>query len=410
MNFLSIHDGHNASACLMVDGKIILALQEERFNEIKNFTGYPYQSVKYCLDYLRENKLSLDKAGIASDFQNPYGIKAKIFNNFKPSDFKEWWKTNIKFNYFINPNGLKVKFLKNKKRDKKTINYLKKIRDSYKNSHEYYNFKFLNNKNINKPNLELQEFKKERINKLSSQTGLRKEKIYFIDHHTCHAYYGYYASEFNGKDCLISTIDGGGDGYKQTTWSIKNGKFQLLSKNNSCPLGKYWKIICVLLSLKPMEHEYKIMGLAPYSKDNYTNDVFKVFENLCKINKFDIMEKALPKNTSSLYEYLENKLSNHRFDAISGGIQKYTEYLITDFIKRTMNKTKHTNFIGSGGLFMNVKLNKSISELDCVKNISIPGSVGDESLSIGACYYLNKDFKNDKPKNLYLGYKEKNLI
>ena len=35
MNFLSIHDGHNASACLMVDGKIILALQEERFNEIK---------------------------------------------------------------------------------------------------------------------------------------------------------------------------------------------------------------------------------------------------------------------------------------------------------------------------------------------------------------------------------------
>ena len=258
MNLLSIHDGHNASACLMLDGKIVLALQEERFNEIKNFTGYPYQSVKYCLNYLRKNKLSLDKAGIASDFQNPYGIKAKIFNNFKPSDFKEWWKTKIKFNYFTNPNGLKVKFLKNKKRDKKTINYLKKIRDTYQNSLEYYDFKFLNNKNINKPNSELQEFKKERINKLSSQIGLRKEKIYFIDHHTCHAYYGYYASELNGKDCLISTIDGGGDGYKQTTWSVKNGKFQLLSKNNSCPLGKYWKIICVLLSLKPMNMSIKL--------------------------------------------------------------------------------------------------------------------------------------------------------
>ena len=85
---------------------------------------------------------------------------------------------------------------------------MKKIRDTYQNSLEYYDFKFLNNKNINKPNSELQEFKKERINKLSSQIGLRKEKIYFIDHHTCHAYYGYYASELNGKDCLISTIDG----------------------------------------------------------------------------------------------------------------------------------------------------------------------------------------------------------
>ena len=128
-----------------------------------------------------------------------------------------------------------------------------------------------------------------------------------------------------------------------------------------------------------------------------------------KLINLILWKKLYPKNTNSLYEYLENKLSNHRFDAISGGIQKYTEHLITDFIKRTMNKTKHTNFIGSGGLYMNVKLNKSISELACVKNISIPGSVGDESLSIGACYYLNKDFKNDKPKNLYLGYKEKKL-
>ena len=95
MNLLSIHDGHNASACLMLDGKIVLALQEERFNEIKNFTGYPYQSVKYCLNYLRKNKLSLDKAGIASDFQNPYGIKAKIFNNFNQVILKNGGKQRL---------------------------------------------------------------------------------------------------------------------------------------------------------------------------------------------------------------------------------------------------------------------------------------------------------------------------
>ena len=54
MNILSIQDGYNASASLMIDGKIILALQEERFNEIKNFTGYPFQSIKYCLNYLKQ--------------------------------------------------------------------------------------------------------------------------------------------------------------------------------------------------------------------------------------------------------------------------------------------------------------------------------------------------------------------
>ena len=54
MNILSIQDGYNASASLMVNGKIVLALQEERFNEIKNYTGYPFYSIKYCLTILKK--------------------------------------------------------------------------------------------------------------------------------------------------------------------------------------------------------------------------------------------------------------------------------------------------------------------------------------------------------------------
>ena len=50
MNILAMQDGYNASASLMVDGVIVLAVQEERFNEIKNYTGYPYQSIKYILE------------------------------------------------------------------------------------------------------------------------------------------------------------------------------------------------------------------------------------------------------------------------------------------------------------------------------------------------------------------------
>ena len=57
MKILCIQDGHNASASLMINGEIILALQEERFNEIKNYTGYPHQSVQYCLNFLKKEKL-----------------------------------------------------------------------------------------------------------------------------------------------------------------------------------------------------------------------------------------------------------------------------------------------------------------------------------------------------------------
>ena len=409
MNIITMTDGYNASASLMVNGKIVLAVQEERFNEIKNYDGYPYQSIKYCLDYLKEHKLLLHKAGIASTHQNPYGQKIRIYQNFKPEDFREWWTTKIKFNYFLGKNGRNIKFLKNKKRDKNTIKYLKKIKNKYKNKFEYYNYRFLNDKIINKPQAELKLFNQERLKTFSKQTGLEEDKIEFIDHHTCHAYYAYYSSDLKGKDCLISTIDGGGDGYKQSTWTVKNHKLKLLSRNNSCPLGKYWKIVCVLLSLKPHEHEYKIMGLAPYSKAKYTEEVFNEMRNLCKINGYDILERKIPNSSKSLYEFLKDKFANYRFDAISGGIQKYTEYLVVKYIKLILRKTKQKNFVGSGGLYMNIKLNKAISEIKDIKDIFISGSAGDESLSIGACYYLNKKEKSYSLKNLYLGYKEKKV-
>ena len=54
MNYLGIHVGHNASACLMINGNIVLALHEERFNKIKNFTGYPKKSIDYCKKYLKK--------------------------------------------------------------------------------------------------------------------------------------------------------------------------------------------------------------------------------------------------------------------------------------------------------------------------------------------------------------------
>jgi carbamoyltransferase len=409
MNILSIQDGYNASASLMVDGKIILALQEERFNEIKNYTGYPFQSIKYCLDYLKKNNLTLHKAGFVNKYYNPYVQKIKIYENFKPSDWRNWWKTKIKFNYFTGFRGNEIKFIKNKKRDNKTIRYLKKFKNKYKNKIEYYNYSFLNDSTINKPELELKLLNEERLKTFSKHIGIEKNKIEFLDHHTCHAYYAYFSSDLFCKDCLISTIDGGGDGFQQTTWTVKNKKMKLLSSNNSCPLGKYWKIICVLLSLKPHEHEYKVMGLAPYSKEKYTNEVFNELKNLCTIKKFDILENKLPSKYNSLYEYLNEKFANYRFDAISGGIQKYTEYLVTKFIKSALKKTKQKNVVASGGLYMNIKLNKAISEIETLNDIFISGSAGDESLSIGACYYIAQNQKTYPLKDFYLGFKEEKI-
>ena len=165
----------------------------------------------------------------------------------------------------------------------------------------------------------------------------------------------------------------------------------------------------MLLSLKPHEHEYKVMGLAPYSKDKYTDEVFKTMKNLCEIKNYDIIESKFSKSTDTMYDFFEKKFSNFRFDAIAGGIQKYTEYLIVKYINSILKKTKQKNFVASGGLYMNIKMNQAISEIKCLKDIFISASAGDESLSIGCCYYLNKNRKSYPLKNLYLGFKEEKI-
>ena len=80
MIYLGIHVGHNASASLMINGKIVLALHEERFNKIKNFTGYPKKSIDYCKDYLKKKNLKVDKAAFSTVKHPPIEFKYPLGN------------------------------------------------------------------------------------------------------------------------------------------------------------------------------------------------------------------------------------------------------------------------------------------------------------------------------------------
>ena len=68
MILLGINISHNSSACIMVDGKIQVAIQEERLVKKKNFTGYPKKSIEFCLNYLKEKNLIADVAILTTKF------------------------------------------------------------------------------------------------------------------------------------------------------------------------------------------------------------------------------------------------------------------------------------------------------------------------------------------------------
>ncbi len=154
--------------------------------------------------------------------------------------------------------------------------------------------------------------------------------------------------------------------------------------------------------MRPDEHEFKVMGLAAYAKSSSVNRAKQVIDNLCTVEGMRIMSNNRPVD---LFSYLEEAWKVHRFDNIAGAVQAYTEQIACALVRNIVRETGIRRFVIGGGIAMNIKMNKAISELEEVEELFVCGSSGDESLSIGGCYLLNSDPKSNQPlPNLYLGY------
>ena len=380
MIYLGIYTGHNASAALMIDGKIIFALQEERFTNIKNFHGYPGQSIKHCLEYVKSNNLIIDIAAFAT-FNNPLFYSKYRFNNFfSVSDFDKFYSISLD--------------------KKKAISFVKNHKKAKKNMGLYLPYDKINKKDYFNVKLSRQILE----SYLKKQAKQKVKKIIFLDHHTCHAYYSYFSSKIRkNKSCVVS-IDAFGDQANQTVWIVNKNKLKLVAKTDQFEIARIYRFITLILKMKPEEHEFKVMGLSAYSKEKFILDVYKSFKNIQKFDGIKIVHRKRPKN---LYKFLKEATQNIRFDNIAGGLQYFVEKLIKELLVRIYKKYKVKNFYFSGGVAMNVKMYNSLGKLNFVDFLYSPPSGSDESISIGACYYLSRNVKTHPLNNIYLG---KNLV
>ena len=240
------------------------------------------------------------------------------------------------------------------------------------------------------------------VDDVAAFTGVNKEKIKFYDHHTCHVMYGYYANPNKQNKTIGITVDAYGDRRNQTVWKIEDDKFELIADSAECDIARLYRMVTLYLRMKPLEHEFKVMGMAPYAKDKYADEVVKVFDGLSKFDGLRIVRDTRPDN---LYEFLNEELKYFRFDNISAGVQKYTENMLVELFSKAASELNIKNFVFSGGVAMNVKANKALGDLDCVEDLYVAGSGSDESQSIGAYYFANheSEIKNQPLKDLYLG-------
>ena len=384
MIYIAIHCGHNATAGLSINGEIIALISEERITRIKNYVGFPVESIRFIKEKYLSNDFSsvskfifIDETGQTLD----YIRKKKFKQNDKHSSQGNSPDHNKKFRniilYNLIPNFLTNSIIKLKRKIKNKILNIK----------------------IDKKKIIIKIFK------LYPDIKFDLDKIIFFNHHEMHALsFNFYFNEYL-ENHLIFTMDGEGDSLSSAVFTIDDKKnFIKISENsNDCSIGYFYSQATEYLGLKAFEHEFKVMGMSPYGKREDVDRIYLKIKHLLRLNNKGNFKSHV---VSSLYKYEFSKLFlNEKFQNICGAVQKMTEQLILEWISFWIKKKSIKNIIVSGGVFMNIKACKEVVDLDAVNSLFVVPSSTDESLVFGALWKINnkENIITKKIKNLYYG-------
>ena len=369
MNIIGLNLFHaDTSACLVVDGKVLAAAEEERFSRIKHYSGFPLESFKYCL---KEGGLELNQIDIIStNFNRRHNLLEKL--------------------------TYASKHLKNLNIYKRLYDWTK--RGSFKNAIED-NFG--------------QKF---------------KGKIDFVPHHFAHIASSFFTSKFT--DCIGLSIDGTGDFSSLEIFSCRGSSIELLEKvNYPHSLGILYQSITQFLGFRKYGDEYKIMGMAALGEPTYLDEFntllkfdppynFELNQNYFALStltgySFEGSEPYFPNlYNDKMYELFgisknENKKINlDKAKNIAASLQSYLETIVIKIIKNLDLEYDFKNLCLSGGVIFNSVLNGKISEIFSNKKIFLHHNAGDAGGAIGAALYSLSKENNSLNKlsiSAYLG-------
>ena len=370
MYILGVHDGHDAGAALVEEGKLISAVNEERFTKKKNDVNFPINSIKYLLTLVKNEEI--DKIAI------PWIGGSALFGRIYPKreqKRRQLWRREIK-----KPSYANMLF----------TNLMFKIIQDQKPTSLWH---FLGT-NIGGYLL------RNRLKKL----GLEK-KLVFVEHHVAHASSAYYASGF--KEALVITLDGAGDGLSGSVSIGENGNLRRINTfKASASLGILYGAATIATDMRYSEDEGKLMCLAAYSYPTKIEELKNI--SYYDENKKQLVSKFGRKYELYLAEYFRNTiLWRYNREAFAYAIQKHVEEQVLKIIKQNIKETGITNVAVAGGLFSNIVINMLINELPEVKNFFVFPHMGDGGLAVGAAYYVdfleNGKFNDKQIDNLYLG-------
>ena len=341
MIVLGIHDGHNASAALLRDGELVSAVQEERFTRLKNQGGMPTRAIDEVLDLAGVRRTDIDAIAVADRYH-----------------YDQQWDRESVLRAFGSQGQTPARIW---------AGHLPPVR-AFRGR-------------------QLLARRRARL----SEHGFPVGKTDVIEHHECHAAAAYYGRGASAAPVLVLTADGVGD---FLCASVNVGVDGRLRRIAAVPdlhsLGILYAKVTLLMGMVPLEHEHKIMGLAPYgAKSSVPTERIK--EKLLSLYAFT--EDGLGwvtvdrnRTMAGPLDFLKELIDRERFDCIAAGLQLFLEEMIVTWVENCVRKTGIRDVALGGGVFMNVKANKRVLESPEVGSLFVMPSCGDETNSIGAAY------------------------
>ena len=186
------------------------------------------------------------------------------------------------------------------------------------------------------------------------------------DHHTSHAATAYYGLRTDPeKKYLVLTCDGSGDGLSASVRVMGGGEHRILAETSANDtLGAVYAWVTFAMGFLPMEHEYKLMGMAPYASESAACEAAKMFHAYLGLDATGLsFERKISERISDLSDRLFRDMKGRRFDYICAGLQRFTEEILLEWTRNAVKKTGIGDVLAAGGVFMNVKANKRIAEL-----------------------------------------------
>ena len=361
---------HDSAACILKDGKIIAAAQEERFTRKKHDPNYPHNAIEFVLKFAN---LKLSEVDQIVFFEKPFLKFERLLETyvaFAPKGFVSFAKAM--------PLWIKEKlFQKNY-----LFNRLKEHDSDYKSD----------------------------------------KNIFFSDHHLSHAASAFFPSPF--EEAVILTADGVGE-WATTTVAIGKKNYLEIKKEIHFPhsIGLLYSAFTFYTGFKVNSGEYKLMGLAPYGSPIYQDKVKKLLDlkndgtfrldqtyfnyatGLTMINeKFNKLFGQKPRNPQN------EKITQFHMD-IAASIQKVTEEIMINLAKSIRKDYGIKNLCLAGGVALNCVANGKILQERIFDNIWIQPAAGDAGGSLGAAlalWYIEQGNSrsvnlNDDMKGSYLG-------